>query len=747
MSDTGTAAGRPPGELRPAPRGRSTTVRRFVAETIVDMVGLLVVILVLGVPTVAQPFPFGADKAPIVQLRGSGIAAFLVAASILVITERFVRPAIVAFTGRLLLATMGLFLVVVNALVLWIASLVAPDLAAIAQPSVLWLFVFAALYSLVTSLINAVLGLNRPRITPDGATAAVWRFLESLPTPRRNVIIENLRLQQIYDAIYAAALDSALQGTIVGRFRLRFTKRVLGEEDELAGTNGPERVRLLLQQLGPTYVKIGQMIASRGDALPADLVTELSKLQSDAAPFPWEDARDVIRSELGRDPEDLFATFEREPFAAASTAQVHRATLHDGTEVAVKVQRPQIVAKTKADLGVIAELASIGERRLSLARRIGLRSLVDEFAGGVLNELDYTNEAYHAKRLAANMERFAEIHVPRVYDELSGVRVLTMEFIHGIKITRIDELQAAGLDTEELGAAFIRAVIRQILIDGFFHGDPHPGNVLADPASRRLVFIDLGLVGQLSTVQRMDLLGLLYAVKAVDIPSIADSLIALGRPTATFDESLFRADIDRLARRYLIFGEMTSMGTILTRFMEAVFSNGLRLDSSLTLAIKATIQAEETARALSPKVDVADAALGEARAAVVEQLEPDRVAKQLQATGVRLSRELARRVPSLETAAFKWLDTVNRGRLTVELDTSDLNDAIGKVEGLGRQGTVGLIVVGQLIGTAIAMTILLQPQLSAFTGLAYVAMIAFGVTLLVSFFVLFRMLLGSSSDN
>ena len=716
-------------------------MRRFVVEAVINAVILLVIILVLSLFSVAQPFPFGPDSAPILQLRGAGVVAFLIAGAVLVLTMRFVRPIIVAFTGRLLLSTMGLFLVVVNAIVIWVASLFTPDVAHVAQPSLLWLIFFAALYTLLSTVVDALLGLNRPQLSATGSTA-VWRFLESLPTPRRNLIIENLRLQQVYDAVYAVALDSALGQTPVAPLRAWFARRVLGEEDTLAGKNVAERARLLMQQLGPTYVKIGQMIASRGDALPPEIIEELSKLQSEAAPFPWEDARKVIQDELGRPPEDLFASIEPEPFAAASTAQVHRATLHDGTLVAVKVQRPRIVAKTKADLGVITELATIAERRLAIARKVGLRAMVVEFAGGVLKELDYRNEAYHAKRLEDNMRRFPEIHVPRIYDELSGARVLTMEFVKGIKVSKAEALRDAGFDTDELGAAFIRAVIKQVLVDGFFHGDPHPGNLLADPEAKRLVFLDLGLVGQLSSQQRVDLLGLIYAVSSVDIPSIADGLISLGKPTPQFDEAQFRGDIDRLARQYLVYGTASSFGGALTSFMGAVFDNGLRLDSSLTLAIKATIQAEETARALSPKVDLAGAAMTEARAALLESLEPDRVQKQVQSTAVRISKELARRVPSMEAAAFKWLDQFNRGKIVVEVDTSQLTHSIDKVAGLGRQATTGIIVVGQLIGTAIAMVILLQPQLSQFTGFAYLAMIVFGVTLIVSFVVLFRMLFG-----
>ncbi len=722
-------------------------MRRFVVETLVDGVIILVIILFLGLFRVSQPFPFGLDSAPIFQLKGAGIIPFLVAAAILVLSQRFVRPVIVAFTGRLLLSTMGLFLVIVNALVIWAATLIAPDIATVAQPSTLWVLVFAALYTFLGAVADAVLGLNRPRIAQPAGTVRLWHFLESLPTPRRNFIIENLRLQQVYDLVYTVGLDFTLRKTPIGRFRQWFAVKVLHETDIVADVGGSERIRGLLEQLGPTYVKIGQMMASRSDILPPEMIEELSKLQSDAAPFSWEEASQVILGDLGKPPEELFASIEHEPFAAASTAQVHRATLHDGTVVAVKIQRPQIVAKTKADLGVMTQLAEIAERRVDLARKVGVAAMVREFAGGVLKELDYRNEAYQAKRLTDNMTRFPQIGVPRIYDELSSTRVLTEQFVKGIKVSKTEVLQEAGFDTDELGSMFIRATIKQILIDGFFHGDPHPGNLLADPDDKRLYFIDLGLVGQLSSTQRVNLLGLIYALKDVDIPGIADGFIALGTPSKQFDEVQFRSDVDRLSRQYLIYGGVTSLGGAISGFMGAVYSNGLRLDSSLTLAIKATVQAEETAAALSPTVNLADAAVTEAQAALLESLEPDRVAKQLQRTAVRVTKELAQRAPSMESAALKWLDLFNKGKIVVEVDTSQLSDAVTKVGGLGKQATIGLIVVGQLIGTALAMVILLQPALTQFVSFAYVAMIAFVVTLVVSFVVLFRMLFSREGDD
>jgi ubiquinone biosynthesis protein len=724
-------------------------MRRFIVEVVIDAIILAAIILFLSIFQVAQPFPFGPSSASIVTLQGTGIVGFLSWAAILVLVNRFARPVLVALTGRLLFSTMGFFVVVINAIALWLTSVIAPikiGIAALAQPVFLWIIVVAALYTALSTVTDAVLGLNRPDLGAD-RSRGIWGFLESLPTPRRNVIIENLRLQQVYNAIYTTSLDIALADTPVGPVRRWFSRVVLGDKDPLVDASGPARIVAMLQQLGPTYVKIGQMMASRSDILPAEWIDELSQLQSEAAPFGYDDVVAIVTKELGSPPEVLYATFDPIPFAAASTAQVHQARLHDGTLVAVKVQRPRIQAKTQADLGVMQELAGVAEKRLAIARKVGLRGIVAEFAQGVLKELDYRNEAYHARRLADGMQRFPEIHVPLVWDELSGQRVITMEFVNGIKISKADELRAAGFDTAELGTVFIRAIIKQVLIDGFFHGDPHPGNILADPISKQLIFLDLGLVGQLNSQQRVDLLGLIYSIKEIDIPGIGDGLYALGKPTRQFDEAGFRDDIDRLARQYLIYGKATSLGSALSAFLGAVFNNGLKLDSQLTLAMKAVIQAEETARALSFDIDLGEAAVTEARAALLESFTPEKIQKQVQGSVVRVGKELARRVPSFEGAALSWLDQFNKGKFVVEVDTKGLEKSISSVSDIGRQATVGIIVVGQLIGTAIVMAVLLQPSLTEFQGVAYVAMIAFAVTLVVSFVVLFRVFLQPSGDD
>ncbi len=505
-------------------------------------------------------------------------------------------------------------------------------------------------------------GCRRPTLDVEGRGRLIWRLLDGLPTPRRNALLENFRFQQVWNTIYRYGLDIMLDDTQVGRIRGWFQRVVLKEEDVLVGLTPPERVRIMLQSLGPTYVKIGQMVASRGDALPADWLVELQKLQSDVAPFPWAEASEAITKQLGAPPEELFATIEEEPFAAASTAQVHRATLHDGTLVAVKVQRPNIVASTKADLGVMQQLAHVLDERVELARQLDTEGIVEEFATGVISELDYRNEAYNARRISESMAKFERIHIPVVYGLLSGERILTAEFVRGIKISNLEGLDAAGIDRRALGEAFARGLIKQILVDGFFHGDPHPGNILVDPDTGRIIFLDFGLVGRLNQNQRIDLLDLINGLQLRDSSSVADAIIGLGNKADDFDEIRFREAIDRIIRQYLVYNEGGGIGDALSAVMGATYNNGLRLDNDLTLAMKAVIQANETLTLLDPRIDIGAAALQETRDALIGQINLEQIQKTATTTGLRVGKQMLRRMPTLELRRLHVAGPVRQGQ-------------------------------------------------------------------------------------
>ncbi len=714
-------------------------MRRFILQVVVDTIAILGAVLILRLLHVSQPFPFGTTSTPIVQFEDANLFFLVLSGLGLTVGNLVLKPVITAFTGRLILWSLGLFSVVITALILYLTGAVTPLKLSIADPFWVWVLIGAAIVQLIGSALSALLGLTRPSLAPDRSMSGLWSALDALPTPRRNAIIENLRLQQVYDTLTAFLVEIAIDRTPLRRIRLWSEKNLLGEPDPVAGLTTPQKIGVMLQQLGPTYVKIGQMAASQGASLPPDWAEELARLQSDVAPFPFEQARDIITKQLGAPPEELFASFDPEPFAAASTAQVHHATLADGSEVAVKVQRPDIVAMTKADLGVMQEVSRVAEQRSSFVRRLDLYSIVTEFASGVLKELDYRNEAYQARRLADGMAKFPNVGVPAVRSALSGERVLTMEFIRGIKISHVAELDAAGLDKAELGRSFIRALIKQVLIDGFFHGDPHPGNLFVVPETRRIVFIDCGLVGQLDSQQRTDLLDLIYSLKSYDFASVATVVIRLSKKTPGFNEAVFRTEIDRVLRQFLLYGENASIASGLNSTLSTIYGNGLRLDPNLTMAIKAIIQAQETAAIIAPGIDIGDAAVEEARDALLDQLTPDRLKAYATTKAVEVGKELLRRAPTLEAAAWSWLDQFGRGKLVVEIDTSDLGKQLESLNAAGRRLSTGMIVVGQLIGTAILAVVTLQPAIADTLGfIPGLALTAFVVVLIYSFYILIR---------
>jgi ubiquinone biosynthesis protein len=331
---------------------------------------------------------------------------------------------------------------------------------------------------------------------------------------------ESFRLQQTYNVLLYHAWDFALgRWPTVNAFRHRMQSWVwkLPPEVDLDTVSAPAKVRILLEELGPTYVKMGQIISSQSSVIPAEWNVELAKLQSNVPEFPPEQVRAIIIEELGRPPEEIYATFAPEPFAAASTAQVHRATLHDGSEVVVKVQRPGIRTQMRADIGIMRNATNVLAQRSQAVRAVDLPGMVEQFGSSVLAELDYRGEAYNAHVLSRNLAGLEGVQVPKMYYDLCTSRVLTMEFISGVKISKIGTIEAAGLDRPRLARNATRAVIKMLLIDGFFHADPHPGNVLVNLETGMITLLDTGMVGHLDLQNRITLIQLILAFKNHDI--------------------------------------------------------------------------------------------------------------------------------------------------------------------------------------------------------------------------------------
>ncbi len=519
--------------------------------------------------------------------------------------------------------------------------------------------------------------------------------------PIHNPVRNLQRWRQVQSILLRYGFD-----VLIDQSEIKEARRFLHEKlhlsiGEFDDRSMPERVRLMLQELGPTYVKLGQMLSSRSDLLPEAWVRELTKLQDDVASFAQAQVRQVIQEELGAPPEELFAWFEPAPIAAASIGQVHRALLADQQAVVVKVQRPDIGPQIRADMEILREIARVIEARSALGRHYGVKGIVEEFARSLDDELDYRNEGRNAERLRRNMAAINGVHVPFIYWRLTTARVLTMEWVQGNKITDLEALSLTDLDPQALADTFIRSMLKQVLIDGFFHADPHPANVFVDPDSGALVFLDLGMMGQILEEQRTELGNLVLAIKRQDAQEIVRVALTIGSAYGPVQEIKLRRELDRLLDRYLTAAlSEISFAQLINEVLTLLFAHHVRLPHDLTLAVKALVQAEEIARTLDPEIQIIEVARAVAQQIIWQRLDPRTFLLRLP----KNVRETLRLLRALPEAAEQLLKQVQRGKLVVELDAPDLSERAHDFYVVANQLALALVLLGMTIGSAIAMS-------------------------------------------
>ena len=486
--------------------------------------------------------------------------------------------------------------------------------------------------------------------------------------------------------------------------------------------NPAVKLRLMLQELGPTFVKFGQMAAGRVEMLPVAWQAELEKLQDDVKPFAYAEVEQIIRRELGAPPDQVFATFDQQPLAAASTGQVHAATLHSGEAVIVKGRRPNIEGTGKGDLNVMQDVIDTAERRLSWLRRFGLSALFHEFSENILIELDYTNEAYHAHLLRHKMQKLPDIHIPMIYDAWSTTSVLTQERVTGVKITDVAAIDAAGINRDEVALNFFRALLRQLLFDGFFHADPHPGNVWVDLQTGQVIFLDMGMMGHLSRADRFVLGKLIWALQDRDARMVARNMVAMCAPTKGYDSAALEYDVERLINRHLLLSSAPPEITVIINDMVGLLMrHDLRLRKEFTLALKAMGQGETIMRALmgdkSPDA-ILDITYTTMRELLLAQLR----SQDLVAAGKPLAREVADRLPELLIATSALLDDFQRGRTPLLPGQDNIDELTDNLQESLRQGVrriaLSVLLVGLLMGSSLVLLAPLEGRVSEYEALA-----------------------------
>jgi ubiquinone biosynthesis protein len=439
-------------------------------------------------------------------------------------------------------------------------------------------------------------------------------------------------------------------------------------------------LRLALEELGPTFIKLGQLLSTRAELLPAAYTLELSKLQDAAPPAPADAIRETVKSEL---PGGVaaFAEFDPRPLAAGSVGEAHAAVLHDGTKAVVKVRRPGVVELIERDLEIIGNLAARASRRSAVAKAFDVIGLSQEFAGELRGQLDYVREACNAERFALNFAGETGVHIPRVFWELSSSRVITLERLEGMKITDLEALQAAGVDRLRLAQNAAMMVGKMVFVDGFFHGDPHPGNFFVE-ADGRLGIIDFGIVGSLDESLRAAVRRILLALGRRDADRLASALIALQGGGGQVDRASLRDDLAPLIDGYVARGAgELGAGGVMRSMLDVVRRHRLRIPRDLSLLLRTVLLEEGIVIGLDREFDLVEALGPYVRRHLFAGVSASALLHRFQDASIDLA-ELASDLPGQLRRALKILDD---GGFDVHLRASELEPLMTRAERLGNR--------------------------------------------------------------
>jgi len=490
-------------------------------------------------------------------------------------------------------------------------------------------------------------------------------------------------------------------------------------EKERSTISLPERGRMVLMDLGPSFVKLGQIASTRPDVLPPEWIKELKKLQDEVNPLPFDEIKPAVESSLGASISDIYERFDEKPLAAASIGQVHRAVLKtaDGPkDVVVKVQRPSVRETVVRDLELLHALAKLIERTIPESRLYSPSALVDQFDRAITSELDFTLEAEHSERFTKNFAGKDVARFPRVYKEATTNRVLTLEYFDGYKV--YDAVRKHGFEGPTIAKVSLGIIIKMIFEDGFFHADPHPGNlfILGEPDKPCIGFIDLGMVGRLSPDMREKTIDLMIAAIRQDHAAVADALYAIGTPTRKVDMRAYRAEVGMLAEKYLGRPlKEINLSAMLSDLVYGATKYGIEIPPDFLLVGKAIMTVEGVGKEIDPDLDV----YGEARPYFLDLLKR-------RYSPERMGMDLLRGVERLSTTAYELpqqtreiLDDLRLGRLSLVVTDPHLKPAADR---LGARVFAGLVVVAFVMSGAWLLAARVQETLGV--GLVVLGVVA-----------------------
>ncbi len=477
-------------------------------------------------------------------------------------------------------------------------------------------------------------------------------------------------------------------------------QRLFGRDPEVgARLSRGDRARKALEKLGPTFIKLGQVLSTRSDLLPRDILVELQKLQDRVPPFQFKQVTEMVQAELGRPVLDIFAEFCPEPLAAASIGQVHLARLRDGQQVVVKVMRPDLERIVETDLEIMADLAGVLERRTNWGQYYRISEVVAEFAESLRDEMNYTVEAANADRFRRMFSGDERVYIPSVHWDLTTPKVLTMELVEGFKVNDLEGIRRAGLNPSVIARRLADAIFRQVLVEGFFHADPHPGNLFIDERGT-IIFMDFGMVGELSGEMRQRFISFVLGVVNRDSDEVVEAILRMGEPLGKVNLMSLKRDVYRLQKRY---GEIplreVDFGKALLEIIALAFDHRIVVPSDYSFLAKSLITLESVVVELDPSLSMIDLAEPYTRRLLQEQFSFTNLRRTLRRTihdGARLATCVPKQVSNI-------LSLVEDGELRLKIENADGDHFIRRISALFNRLSMSIISGCLVVGTALIL--------------------------------------------
>jgi predicted unusual protein kinase regulating ubiquinone biosynthesis (AarF/ABC1/UbiB family) len=483
----------------------------------------------------------------------------------------------------------------------------------------------------------------------------------------------------------------------------------------LATTTEPKAEELAsdLEKLGPTFIKLGQLLSTRGDLLPESYLEALSRLQDQIEPFSFAEVEQIVSSELGARISKLFAEFDREPTAAASLAQVHRARMRDGRAVVVKVQRPGIRETIVEDLEALEEIAAFIDAHTEVGKRYEFSNMLADLRSSLLRELDFKQEAGNLRRLRTSLREFERIVIPEAVEDFTTSRVLTMEYVPGKKVTSQSPLRLLELDGEGLSDELFRAYLKQILVDGFFHADPHPGNVFVTD-DNRIALIDLGMVAHIGSGFQENLLRLLFAISEGRGDEAAEVSMKMGEPKPNFDKHDFERRVSSLVAQHSDAAvKRLDAGHMVLEITRIAADCWFRLPTEFTMIAKTLLNLDRVVYTLAPGFDpnaiIRSEATNLLTRRIIKSIEPGSLL-----THVIDVKEFIERLP---TRVNKILDAIGNNELKIGVDAIDERVVLDGLQKVANRITLGLVLAALIVGAALLMRVDTPFRILGYPGL------------------------------